>query len=50
MTYNDEGLPCVDLHDCATPREVLRRVEAFIDELSSDTLRKYASVLVLEDR
>lgn len=47
MTYNEEGLPFVDLRDCTTPREVVRRVEEFLDEINAETLRAYAATVVL---
>jgi hypothetical protein len=49
MTYNDEGLPYVNLRDCTTPREALRRIEQFLDEYYADVLRTHAARLVLED-
>jgi hypothetical protein len=44
-----EGRPCVDLRGCR-PREVLRRVEQFLDAMCDDVLRTRAAALVLEDR
>lgn len=49
MTYNDEGRPYVDLRDCTTPRDALRRIEQFLDEHYSDVVRTQAARLVLED-
>ncbi len=49
MNYTDAGQPFVDLRDCRTPRDTLRRMEAFLDELHTDILRTEAARLVLEE-
>jgi hypothetical protein len=48
VTFNDEGLPFVDLRDC-TNRDVVRRVSAFLDEITLDAIRADAAHLVLAD-
>ena len=49
MTYNDAGQPFVDLRDCTGPRDILRRVELFLDEIHRESLRAEAARLVLAD-
>ena len=48
LTFDEDGRPCVDVRGCG-PREIVRRVDAFLDDLHAETLRAEAAQMLLAD-